>query len=363
MYNLVFWTGSVNFHNIQTLDHFGKNNNVIIAYHNRSFRDLTNVPVNNCSLVQLESKDDYIHLINQTAHYIHVNNAFKVHQGHEIIQAALKELVKRKYHLISLFQEQFPSNGILGWLRRFKWFWIYHFGLGRTHKAIGYCGLNAYTSLKRALVSTDLLHDFIYTPWYTKKLPPKMNKSITFIMVGQLVPRKAVIETINTFKSIHQNFIFKIIGDGVLKEPIKNLISDDPRFQYLGSLPPHAVQEQYNYSDILILSSSFDGWGCSTNEAISQGCKVIVSTACGSHVLTNYIPNSGYTFRYGDWHSLRQIAIKVINNGPLSIAEKKQIIKNALVLKPEVEACYLKELLDFSFKKIQPKPIAPWSKK
>lgn len=357
--NVVFWSGCVDMHTANVFNYLGQDNDVIIAYVDRSFRGYTEVIVPNCQLVNIETLADVFQLIEETSDYIHISNAFKVIPKHWILHRALKELVKKRCYLISLFQEQYPYNGLLGFMRRVKWMYTYNWGMGRTHKLIGYCGTKAYFSLRKAFVSKARLVEFIYTPWYNNSFTTTVTKISTFIMVGQLVPRKCIIETINIFKQINKDFVFKIIGDGFLKNEVINLIQNDSRFKYLGTLKPEEVQKEYSNSDVLILSSSFDGWGCSVNEAISQGCRVIVSDNCGSESLIRTNPMLGNVFHSGNWTELKQFIVSSIVEGPLDLKKKHSIKEWSQNISPQVEAEYLQEVLN-SLYNSKPLPQAPW---
>lgn len=357
--NIVYWTACIDLHTIYVFDYLGKVHNVVVAYCQRSFRDYTNIDVTNCNLVKISSPSDITNFIDRTPDYIHVSNAFKVMRQHKILKTALSKLVKRNYTLISLFQEQYPYNGLLGHLRRVKWTWMYKYGLGRHHQLIGYCGENAYRSLRLASIPDKKLAEFIYSPWYQNSIPPIKTTKITFIMVGQLVPRKRVIETILALKQLNDDFLFKIIGEGPLKKRINSIIRQDKRFRLLGSLPPDKVQEEYVASDTLILSSAFDGWGCSVNEALSQGCRVIVSDSCGSSSLIKSNENLGNVFKSDDWDQFTQIIKNYINAGSLNLSEKEYIQKWSVCIHPKALAEYLNALLYWKFKDgIKPQP--PW---
>ena len=358
MYKVVFWTGSINSHSSYVIDEFAKNNDVIIAYAERSFRNFTNFEIKHCKLTPISNKEDIISLVKSTKDYIHINNCFKVNPKYKIIKIALKLLVKENLTIISLFQEQYPYKGFIGKLRQLKWYWIYNYGLGSKHKLIGYCGQIAKISLIKSCVCRDKLFDFIYTPWYQNITEIKTQALPTFIMVGQLVRRKEILRVIQIFRTFNLNFKFKIIGDGVLRNKIISLIENDKRFEFLGSLQPFDVQKQYAKSDLLILASSFDGWGCSVNEAMSQGCRVLVSNSCGSSSLVS--PKTGSIFKAGNWQDFRGKVQLEILKLPLSLKQKQEIIEYSQNISPEAEAIHLNKIFDFYFKKKE-RPTPPWS--
>ena len=61
------------------------------------------------------------------------------------------------------------------------------------------------------------------------------------------------------------------------------------------------VRQELLKSDVLILPSKFDGWGCVVNEALQCGLRVIVSDACGAHSLIQENHDLGEVFESENW--------------------------------------------------------------
>ena len=89
MYKLVVWMGGVSLHTIRVLDSFGADNEVIIAYTDRTFRGLTSYEPSHLTLRHIRGMEDVEKLLADTSDYIHVNNAFKVDPGLELLKDCL----------------------------------------------------------------------------------------------------------------------------------------------------------------------------------------------------------------------------------------------------------------------------------
>ncbi|MFT4224759.1 glycosyltransferase family 4 protein [Dysgonomonas sp.] len=361
MDGIIFWTGCINLHTFQVFEQLGVAENVIVAYCVESFRGFSEYKIKNVQSICVHNKEEAIDLINDKRNWLHINNAFKVEEEYEVLNHALKYIFKNNIKVMSLFQEQYPYWGIKGYLRRIKWGYTYNWGLGRKHIAIGCCGNPGITSLKKAFVSNKKLFEFIYTPFHEFMECKSVHNKSHFVVIGQLVPRKAIMELIDVFQSIEQEYRLVIIGGGELEEKIKETINNTSRILYKGKMSPEEIQEELSNSDVLLLPSIFDGWGCTTNEAIVQGCRVIVSDSSGSHSIIKKNRFLGQVFKNKDWAGLRECIMREINKGPLSLDEKSEIRTWANKISPEAECAYLKGLLNFYINNNGTKPTAPWN--
>lgn len=108
-----------------------------------------------------------------------------------------------------------------------------------------------------------------------------------------------------------------IIGTGSLTRKLVNL-SATLRFKHpitwIDRLPNAEVQQRMAQSDLLVLSSDYDGWGAVINEALGVGTPVICSSACGAKSLTKYgLPLQVFT--RGDLSALNRALKDQISHG------------------------------------------------
>lgn len=128
-------------------------------------------------------------------------------------------------------------------------------------------------------------------------LKKKNDKKLELLFVGRLVKLKRVddiLECSRYLKESNIDFIMRIIGDGPEKAHIEKSIKEkglSASVELLGECSPQIVAQYMQQSSILYFSSNKEeGWGAVVNEALSYGCAVIASDACGS---TKYMINDG----------------------------------------------------------------------
>ena len=157
----------------------------------------------------------------------------------------------------------------------------------------------------------------------------KINNFIKFIYIGSLTKLKnvnLVFKALQGFKN--ENWSLTIVGRGEEEIILKNLSNDlelSKHITFLGNKNNHEVQNILSTSDYLFLPSLYDGWGYVVNEALSKGCGVICSDACGSSSVVNGCDNS-YVFSSNSINELIDIIQVVLSKGTLSINDKNKIV-------------------------------------
>lgn len=371
MQEVIFWTWDITSHTISVFEKINKVLKVKVVFTKYDTRRLGCLPLKDLELVHIQSKNEVDAIIAQTRDAVHINNALKVFndEGILLLNYALRELLKRKYFCIALFQEQYYWWGWKGWLRRLKWSWIFNFSYARRLKAIGCTGWTGIEAHRKAFVPKHKLFDFIYSvpsiDFYLNKpivyqIDPAEEK-VRFVFVGQLVNRKSIIELITVFNSINKNYELNIIGNGALHDSILSKIEKNEKIHLLGKLMPADVRNILSKSDVLILPSKSEGWGCVVNEALMSGCRVIVSSVVGARALVDRERTRGDIFVSKDWDDLRRCIIRSIQRGSLSSKERQNIIAWAKCISPQKEASYFEEIINYYNGIIKQKPIAPWS--
>ena len=117
----------------------------------------------------------------------------------------------------------------------------------------------------------------------------KANKVPVILWAGRFLSWKhpdAAIRVASKLKKLGYRFRLDIIGGGDLDEELKELsnqLNVDDVVRFLGFLPPEQVREHMEAADVYLFTSDFnEGWGAVLNEAMSSGCAVIASHACGA---------------------------------------------------------------------------------
>ena len=367
MQEVIFWTWDITFHTISVFEEINKISKVKVFFTKYDTRKLGCLPLKDLEIVHIQSKSEVDAIIAQTKDAIHINNALKVFndEGILLLNYALRKLLKRKYFCIALFQEQYYWWGWKGWLRRLKWAWIFNFSYARCLKAIGCTGWTGMEAHRKALVSNHKLFDFIYTvPTFNfdrQVVDGRKEEKVKFAFVGSLVDRKSIIELIDIFNSIEEDYELNIIGEGILRNYIFSKIEENGKIHLLGKLMPVEVRNVLLNSDALILPSKSEGWGCVVNEALMSGCRVIVSSVVGARALVDKEEIRGSIFVNKDWADLRRCIIRSIQRGILSAKERQDIALWAKCISPQSEASYFEKIINYYQGKRKREPDAPWS--
>jgi glycosyltransferase involved in cell wall biosynthesis len=115
---------------------------------------------------------------------------------------------------------------------------------------------------------------------------------------------ETAIETANLLKKDKIDFIMNIVGDGPEKERLYSLVKKynlSDCVNFLGLKNHDEVLRLMSIHKIFMFTSNFkEGWGAVLNEAMSNGCAVVASSAAGS---TPYLINhreNGLIYKYGN---------------------------------------------------------------
>ena len=133
------------------------------------------------------------------------------------------------------------------------------------------------------------------------------KKSNTILYVGRLLKLKhveTVIETARLLKRDGFDFKVNIVGDGPEKKrltKLKNKYDLDDHVDFLGSKTHEEVLEIMQNNSIYMFTSDFnEGWGAVLNEAMSNGCAVVASSAIGSVPFLITHNENGMIYKYGN---------------------------------------------------------------
>lgn len=108
-----------------------------------------------------------------------------------------------------------------------------------------------------------------------------------FLFVGRLSPEKGLDTLIAAFAEIAArcpHFELRIVGSGAQRDELQTQINGTGyrnRIHLLGPLSGDPLWDEYAAASALVLASRSEPWGLVVNEALSYGCPVIVSEACG----------------------------------------------------------------------------------
>jgi glycosyltransferase involved in cell wall biosynthesis len=119
-----------------------------------------------------------------------------------------------------------------------------------------------------------------------KKCVKDTGKSLTLLVVGQLIKRKNVITVLETFSMLSRKYHkvkLNIIGLGPEESQLKQYCKSNKvkNVYFLGNIQPEKLIKYYVKADVLISIALMDQWPQVVNESMAFGLPVIVSTTSG----------------------------------------------------------------------------------
>lgn len=144
-------------------------------------------------------------------------------------------------------------------------------------------------------------------------------------MVGRFSIQKNQATLIKSMKYLPEKVHLLLIGEGNLQEQSKVLAKDleiESRVHFLGFR--NDIDRLLKTSDIVVLSSNWEGFGLAAVEGMAAGKPVIASNVSG---VREVLGNAGLLFENGDSRELARIILNLIND-PL---QYKEISKACLI--------------------------------
>ncbi|WP_445005390.1 glycosyltransferase [Halomonas mongoliensis] len=282
---------------------------------------------------------------------------------------AFKSL-KSKPCKIGLFLESYRNDQKLKSSIRQIFYLLQSFRYFRVVDFLLACGKLGVRSYSKTLFPTGRIYEFGYFVEGSSDvedgdvgLEYNSEQAFSFSYVGQLNHHKNLKILLDGLSFVLGDFHLKIIGDGPLRGELEDYVAKkklSEKVDFLGVVDNREVRKALKKSDCMVLPSSYDGWGAVINEALSSGCKVIVSSNCGasSVICDNKL---GEVFSSNDVHELTFSLKKVMRAGKLS-EEDREYIKSFYnrCLSPAVGAEHFMNIIKLAgvcSKSIYP----PWS--
>lgn len=106
----------------------------------------------------------------------------------------------------------------------------------------------------------------------------KKNESITAISVGRFTNQKNLHVTAEAFSKIEERgFVYKIFGDGDLKQQIEDAAGNSDTVKLCGLVPRQTIINELAGSDIVVMPSLWEGLSIFMLEAMALGCPMMIS--------------------------------------------------------------------------------------
>lgn len=179
----------------------------------------------------------------------------------------------------------------------------------------------------------------------------KYNSELNLIFVGRLAKEKNILMLLRSVNECLKNNIklnLRIVGDGEEKEKIKKFIVDNNLMDYVELISwTNNLEAQYQWADIIVLCSWYEGWGRVIIDAGAYGVvPIMTNVGCAGELVVHN--KNGLIVECNDVVGL-QNAIMVLNNNrdqlhQMSVAIKETInnhLKNYNYLDKLVESWML----------------------
>jgi len=120
---------------------------------------------------------------------------------------------------------------------------------------------------------------------------------------------------VNAMMKLPSNVKLLLVGEGKLREEVENQVKAlnlTDRVKFLGAR--HDVPDLYQYADIILLSSHYEGFGLSAAEGMASRKPVIVSNVSG---LSEVVKDYGLLFEKGNSEDLAQKILSITTDKEL----------------------------------------------
>lgn len=147
------------------------------------------------------------------------------------------------------------------------------------------------------------------------------DELISILWAGRLIDLKHPEFAIRLAKKLKEDgFSFKldILGDGPLKDSLKELIRKNDLMDVIGfhgGKSPKEVLQFMRRSDIFLFTSNYlEGWGAVVNEAMGCGCAVVASAEAGSVPFLIEDGLNGLIYENGDYKEFERKAVGLLRD-------------------------------------------------
>jgi glycosyltransferase involved in cell wall biosynthesis len=151
-----------------------------------------------------------------------------------------------------------------------------------------------------------------------------------FLYVGRLSSEKGLEDLFAAFRILYQRVPgarLDFVGAGPLADHLKRRAADLKMTQaisFLGSKSLDEIAGLFQTRTALVLPSHSEPWGLVVNEALSYGCPVVVSSACGCVPDLVRDGSTGYSFEVGNVEDLARAldSVRSLSNDRQAVARQ-----------------------------------------
>jgi glycosyltransferase involved in cell wall biosynthesis len=201
---------------------------------------------------------------------------------------------------------------------------IFSYGNGVTNALVEITGfdtkkiVNVRHSVDKNLYSFNSLSEKIFSRKATRDFYKYNNNEIVFGFIGQLIPRKGLIELLSVCKKLWTkglNFQLFILGNGPQLDEVLSFKSKWSNFITIETkVDASQLKNIYSIFDCVITPSRFDDWCTVINESFHMGVPVVSTHE--AYASRDLIDNgvNGFVYRSGNTFELESIILKILKN-------------------------------------------------
>ncbi len=195
-----------------------------------------------------------------------------------------------------------------------------------------------------------------------KNNEPSADNPLKILWTGRFLKLKRADLLLKALRKVRDrgiNFSLQIVGNGEEEKSLKALVYEnrlDDRIFFMNFVKPHEVREMMEKADIYVMTSNFlEGWGSVIYEALSAGCAVVASHACGCSPWLVKSGKTGLLFKSGSVDSLADKLEKFLTDDTLRRTCQEGAYRQMKSMwNPEVAA---QRIVDFSKGIMAGKPV------
>jgi glycosyltransferase involved in cell wall biosynthesis len=269
--------------------------------------------------------------------------------------------------MIGLMSETVDNRGILGMVRRVKYFLDRYSIEGKVDflVVIGQVGVRWYESVGYEPSSIFPLIYVTERPVPTLECTGEWKDTEAFriLYLGHFIHRKDGVTAIRALAGIPDlDWRFDAVGNGPDMARWKRAAAESSvasRIRFHEAVNNRTIGNLLEKTDLLLLPSRYDGWGAVVNEALMCGVPVVCSDNCGAAELLRE-PWRGSTFKMGSVEDLQMVLRGWMERGKRTKESSAHIQEWSSAIEGAPLARYLVEIVEF-IRDGGERPTPPWN--
>ena len=156
-----------------------------------------------------------------------------------------------------------------------------------------------------------------------RPIPRAANAKVKVLFIGRLIERKGfqrVIKALPRLRELaHAPFVVEVVGSGAFRTTLDEMAQElgvTDLIQYVGTVPYDQLEKSYQYADIFVLTSLYEGMPAVILEAMGVGLPIVASDVGGNNEIVKEGKN-GFLIPGEDSEKLAQDLAALINSAEL----------------------------------------------